>query len=74
MNDADLNIKTGEPSELDKITKDVVSRPLDKDEMSGFGRTGPKAPGVCPYFDIQIPSRSERRKKAEIVVGVRGTF
>ena len=74
MNDADLNMKTEEPSELDKITKDVVSRPLEGDEVSGFGPASPKAPGVCPYFDIQIPSRSERRKKAEIVVGVRGTF
>ena len=74
MNEADLNTKAGEPSELDKITKDVVSRPLDVDEMSGFGRIVPEAPSMRPYLDIRIPSRSERRKKAKIVVGVKGKF
>ena len=74
MDDEDLKIKIGTPSELDKATKAAASRPLGRDELCGFGKRRRKAPNVRPHFNIRIPSKSDGQQGFTVEIGVQGTF
>lgn len=74
MKNIDSNMEIRKPTELDKAVKEVVSRPFSREELGGFGKPKIDGPKVVPYFDVRLPSKSERRPNVMVEIGVQGSF
>lgn len=74
MTDDDLKPDIGKQTELDIIVGEVMSRPLNKEELRGFGRKRPKLPKVYPYVKYRAPSKTDGPKGHTIEIGIKGEF
>ena len=58
------------PSAVDRAVRDVMSRPLSPEELSGFGPAKRKAPSAWPVASV----KRGRDGRPVVEVGVKGVF